>query len=226
MTSPTLVISRSPDEWMVPREFLSRAAHEIPGAVLADLGDGDAMIFGLGLDDVLVEISRFLTGDVHLPAPERHLAAVLFTDLVDSTRQLAQHGDANWKRLMDRHDSMCREEVARGGGDVVKMTGDGVLALFPSVTGAVRCAQRLRDRLADESLEIRTGVHVGEVDRRGEDVSGLAVNVAARVMSRASGGEVLATRTAMSVTDEVVFEGTGVVELKGIDGEWELFRAR
>lgn len=167
------------------------------------------MPFGLGVDDILAEVSRFLAGEARLPAPERQLAAILFTDLVDSTRQADAVGDAAWKFLLDRHDAVTRSEVDRSGGQVVKMTGDGALALLPSATGAIAAAQRLRDRLTDEQLHVRIGIHVGEADRRGEDVSGLAVNTAARVMSCAAAGQILATSTVMVISDPDAFASIG-----------------
>jgi class 3 adenylate cyclase len=135
-------------------------------------------------------------------------------------------GDAKWKSVLERHDRACRVAITRCGGRVVKSTGDGVLALFPSAGAAVRSAGRLRDDLAADGLEIRIGVHVGDVDHRGDDVSGLAVHVAARVMSAAGPGELLVTPSVVAaVAGEVGrFESIGHRELKGVPGSWELFR--
>ena len=222
VTTPTLVITRSPVDALIPAEFVRRAAEQIAGAQLADLGVGDGFIFGDGADDVLAEISRFLTGNVVLPAPDRRLAAILFTDLVDSTRLAAESGDAVWKQVLDHHDEVTRAEVCRNGGDVVKMTGDGVLALLPSATSAVDAARRLRERLAGDDLSVRIGIHVGEVDRRGDDVSGLAVNIAARVMAEADEGQIVTSAIVTELTDCVVFAPIGSHRLKGIQGEWPL----
>src|SRR5207302_1161164 len=119
-------------------------------------------------------IAHFVVGERRLPPPQRLLAAVMFTDLVGSTQRAASLGDAHWKALLDRHDSAVRDVVGRTGGTVVKSTGDGVLALFPSAGVALRAACRLRTSLASDELDVRVGVHVGDIDRRGEDVSGLA----------------------------------------------------
>jgi class 3 adenylate cyclase/pimeloyl-ACP methyl ester carboxylesterase len=223
VATPTLVITRSPVDFIVPAEYFRRGADQIPSARHVELGDGDASVFGDGVDDVLVAISEYLTGEARLPPAERHLAAILFTDLVDSTRRAASEGDAGWKRLLDRHDAVNRTEVARRGGEVIKTTGDGVLALFPSVTSAVKAAARIRDRLGEEHLAVRVGIHVGEIDRRGDDVSGLAVNVAARVMSAAGTGQILTTLAVALIGGCGTANSIGERTLKGVDGTWELF---
>ena len=223
IATPTLVITRSPADSIVPAEFFRRGAHRFPNAQHIELGDGDASVFGDGVDDVLVAISEHLTGEARLPRAQRHLAAILFTDLVDSTRRAASEGDADWKRLLDRHDAVNRAEVARCGGEVIKTTGDGVLALFPSATAAVEAAARIRDRLADEHLDVRVGIHAGDIDRRGDDVSGLAVNVAARVMSAAEPGQILVTLAVVLLGGGRTANSIGERTLKGVDGTWELF---
>ncbi len=151
---------------------------------------------------------------------------MLFTDLVDSTRQAADVGDATWKAVLDRHDDCVRKVVERGGGQLVKTMGDGVLALFPSAGVAVSAARRIRDELFADDLRVRIGIHVGDVDRRGDDVSGLAVNIAARVMGKAGTGEVAVTTSvvAASAGQAATFEPIGTRELKGIPGAWELYR--
>jgi class 3 adenylate cyclase len=221
--TPTLVINRSPADFFVPKDYLRRAAGAIRGARRVDLGDGDAVPFGLGVDDLLVAVSEFVAGEVHLPPPERLLTAIVFTDLVDSTRRAASSGDADWKRLLDLHDAVSRAEVARCGGDVIKTTGDGVLALLPSATAAIEAAGHVRDRLGEEHLDVRVGIHVGEIDRRGHDVSGLAVHIAARIMSAADPGQILVTPMVTQVARSGSFRGVGERILKGVDGLWELF---
>lgn len=223
---PTLVISRSPSRWMVPREFFERAARQIPDAHHVPLGSGDVNAVGLGIDDLLAEISRFVTGEVQLPEPERQLTAILFTDLVDSTSLAVASGDEEWKRVLDRHDAATRQAVVRSGGEVVKMTGDGALALLPSATAAVAAGREIRSRLADVGLDVRVGVHIGEVDRRGEDVSGVAVNVAARVMAQAAAGQVAVTDLVARVIGVDGFTSIGEVALKGVDGTWTIYAAK
>ena len=142
------------------------------------------------------------------------------------TERAASLGDAQWKSLLDRHDTATRATVGRSGGTVIKTTGDGVLATFPSATAALEAAKRLQARLADDELVIRVGIHVGEIDRRGDDISGLAVNIAARVMALAGAGNVAVTAPVVAtlVGQASQFESIGERELKGIPGTWELFQ--
>lgn len=219
---PTLVITRTPVDYVVPSEFYQRAAHEIPDAELIVLPPGDTGIVGLGIDRLLAEISRYLTGEVHLPEPQRQLRAIVFTDLVASTRRAASAGDAAWKTLLDRHDAVSRIEVGSRAGEVVKTTGDGILALMPSTTAAIEASRAIRAELEHDDLQVRVGIHVGEVDRRGDDVSGLAVNTAARIMSIADAGQILASTVVTLTTSAAAFTSTGPHKLKDIDGTWEL----
>jgi class 3 adenylate cyclase len=176
-------------------------------------------------DALLAEISRFVTGEYRLPAPECALAAVLFSDVVASTEQASLLGGERWKRLLDRHDELARSCVGRRGGTVIKTTGDGVLATLPSAISAIRAAQELRAALGNEGLGVRIGLHVGDVDRRGDDISGLAVNIAARIMHLAAPGEILVSRTAtdLVVGSTIAFVDRGEHELKGVSGTWQLF---
>lgn len=200
----------------------------VPGAERVEIPGEDLMVYGGEVDALLAEVSRFVTGEARLPEAERVLAAVLFSDLVGSTALAAELGDAGWKRLLDRHDGATRGCVAQRGGTVVKTTGDGVLALFPSATAAVRAARELHSRLGAEGLSVRVGVHVGDVDRRGDDVSGMAVNVAARVMSLAEPGEVLVSDPVPPalVGSGVDFDERGEHVLKGVPGRWRLWSVR
>jgi class 3 adenylate cyclase len=156
---------------------------------------------------------------------ERTLATVLFTDIVGSTEQASRVGDRQWSRLLDAHDRVARELVDRFGGRLVKSTGDGVLAIFDSPGAAIGCAVDLRGRLRELGIEIRAGVHTGEVQPRGTDVGGIAVHVGARVMGAAGAGEVLVSRTVRDLVagSDVHFEDRGSHALKGISGEWQLF---
>lgn len=219
---PTLVITRPASDDVIPGEFYQRAAHDIPDAELVVLPPGDGMAVGAGVDDLLAEISRYLTGEVHLPSPERQLAAILFTDLVGSTRRAVTSGDAAWKRLLDHHDAISRLEVARRGGEVIKTTGDGILALLPSATAAIEAARAIRAGLAEDHLQVRIGIHLGEIDRRGDDVSGLAVNIAARIMASAEPDQILTSAVVSHTTDAATFTNLGPRTIKDIDGTWEL----
>jgi class 3 adenylate cyclase len=159
---------------------------------------------------------------------ERTLATVLFTDIVGSTERASRIGDRQWGMLLDTHDRVARELVDRSGGRLVKSTGDGILATFDSPGAAIRCASALRDRLQEVGVEIRAGLHTGEVQPRGADVGGIAVHVAARVMAAAGAGEVLVSRTVRDLVagSDVAMEDRGSHALKGIGGEWQLFAIR
>ena len=150
---------------------------------------------------------------------------MVFTDLVQSTERAASLGDRRWKDTLDRHDETVSREVTRKGGAVVKTTGDGALAVFPSVDGALLAAQAIRHRLADDGLSVRIGVHVGDVERRGTDVAGIGVHIAARVMAIASAGEVVVTASVplAAAGTSHRFETLGDHALKGIAGTWTLF---
>ena len=217
---PTLVLHRSGS--IQPRESSAAVAEAIEGARFVELPGEDVMPFAGDVDALLAEIGSFVLGTEHVPLLDRVLAAVLFTDLVDSTEQAADLGDQRWRSLLDRHDGIVRQIVARHGGRVVKYMGDGVLAVLPSASGALEAATVIRDRLAADHLQMRAGVHVGEVDERGDDVSGLAVNIAARIMAEARPGEVLASDSARLATAGTAFDfGDGrEVELKGLPGSW------
>jgi class 3 adenylate cyclase/pimeloyl-ACP methyl ester carboxylesterase len=222
---PTLVLHR-PDSAYTPPDLVEWTASQLADATVVPIDGEDHWPFLGDVDTVVAEITDFVVGERRVPPPERTLAAVLFTDLVDSTRRAADLGDARWKLLLDRHDRASRAAVTRCSGRVVKSTGDGILALFPSAGAAVRAAERLRAHLAAEDLEIRIGIHVGDVDLRGTDVSGLAVNIAARVMAVAGAGELFVTPSVVAAVagEAGRFESTGHHELKGVPGSWELYR--
>jgi class 3 adenylate cyclase len=159
---------------------------------------------------------------------ERALATVLFTDIVGSTELARRVGDRRWGELLDLHDRAARELVGQLQGRLVKSTGDGILALFDRPGRGIRCATGLRDRLRGNGVEIRAGVHTGEVQLRGDDVGGIGVHVAARVMAAAGPGEVLVSSTVHDLVagSDYVLEDRGAHALKGVGGEWRLFAVR
>ncbi len=159
--------------------------------------------------------------------PDRVLATVLFTDIVDSTVQAASLGDRQWRKLLDRHDRIARAQVEQFGGRVVKTTGDGVLATFDTPTRAIRCAFGLRDALAGIDLAMRAAIHTGEIEIRGDDIGGIGVHIAARGLGQAGDGRVIVTRTSrdLATGTDLAFAALGSVGLRGIPGEWELFEA-
>jgi class 3 adenylate cyclase len=156
---------------------------------------------------------------------DRVLATVLFTDLVDSTRSAARVGDRAWAGTLDRHLSDARNTVSAHGGQTVKTTGDGVLALFSGPAQGIRCAQHIVAEARDLGLNLRSGLHTGEVERTGDDVAGLAVHLAARILSVAGTGEILVSRTVrdLVIGSELTFADRGEHELKGIPDRWSLY---
>jgi class 3 adenylate cyclase len=150
----------------------------------------------------------------------------LFTDIVGSTERAAALGDARWRELLERHDAICAQQVREHGGRVVKSLGDGMLATFAGPAQAVRCAQALIDELAGLEVDLRAGVHTGEIEVIGEDVGGMAVHLGARVSATASAAEVLVSSTVrdLVVGSDLQFAEAGEHELKGIPGAWRLYR--
>ena len=223
--TPTLVLHRRDDQY-TNDDMLTLAAERMPHATLVELEGRDHFPFVGDVDAVVAEIAEFVVGERRLPPPQRLLSAVMFTDLVGSTERASSLGDEDWKSVLDRHDAAVRNIVGRSGGSVVKTTGDGVLALLPSAGVCLRVAATIRRDLGAVGLEVRIGVHVGDVDRRGDDVSGLTVNIASRVMATGGAGEIVVTAAVVAAVagQAVAFEPLGAHDLKGVPGEWELFR--
>ena len=159
---------------------------------------------------------------------DRVLATVLFTDIVDSTGRAAALGDREWRRLLDRHDESARAEIKRWHGDLVKRTGDGVLARFDGPTRALRCGLALCGAARRLGIEIRVAIHTGEIQVRGDDIGGIGVHIASRVLSSAANGQVVVTRTVrdLATGTDLEFTPLGSVALRGVPGEWELFAAK
>jgi class 3 adenylate cyclase len=173
----------------------------------------------------LDQVEEFLTGIHPTADPRRVLATVLFTDIVNSTQQASRVGDRRWRDLLDVHDELARRLVEEAGGQVIKTTGDGVLATFDGPGRGIRCATTLRDELGRIGLQVRAGLHTGEVEVREKDVGGIAVHIAARVMAAARPGEFLASRTVRDLVagSGVAMENRGTRSLKGVEGKWQLF---
>jgi class 3 adenylate cyclase len=222
---PTLILHRRGDD-TVPVEVGRYMAERIPGAKYVELPGDDHLWFVGDIDPVIEETEEFLTGARSVVEPDRVLATVMFTDIVDSTRRAADLGDRGWRDVVERHDQLMRRELERHRGREVKTMGDGFLATFDGPARAIRCACAARDAMGPLGLEIRAGLHTGECELvAGGDVRGIAVNIGARVGSAARAGEVLVSRT---VTDLVAgsgieFADRGVHALKGVPGEWQLY---
>ncbi len=228
--APTLIVNHR-DDPISPLAQAAYLAEHIPDSRRVVL-DGD---FHLSwrpsdYDGMLRHVEEFLLGEAPPESPlgDRVLSTVVFTDIVRSTDQLADVGDSHWRRLLDRYDSMCRDEVDRHRGVFVKHTGDGMLARFDSPGRAVDCALTTREKVGALGLRTRSGVHTGEVELREGDLAGLAVHLAARVMSSAEPGEVMVSRTVRDLTigASVDFVDRGEHTLKGVPGSWTLFAAR
>jgi class 3 adenylate cyclase len=175
----------------------------------------------------LDEVEEFLTG--HRPVvsapPERVLATVLFTDIVASTERAASVGDRAWRGVLDRHDAIANDQVAAHGGRLVKTTGDGILATFDGPSRAVACAGAINAAITELDLKIRSGVHTGELERRGDDVGGIGVHIGSRIAGLAGPGEVWVSSTVKALTagSGLEFDARGRHELKGVPDEWELY---
>jgi class 3 adenylate cyclase len=156
----------------------------------------------------------------------RVLATVLFTDIVDSTGEAERIGDRRWRQLSDVHDELAGRLVEQWGGRLVKTAGGGILATFDGPGRAIGCTAALRDELSELGVRIRAGLHTGEVELRGNDVGGIAVHLAARVMATAGAGEIVVSRTVrdLVVGSDVVLQDRGNRRLKGVEGDWQLFR--
>jgi class 3 adenylate cyclase len=221
---PTLILHRANNPF-VPTAIGKDLAERIPGARYIEIPGSDVWSCTEHPELFLGPIEEFVTGAKPAVDIDRVLATVMFTDIVGSTNRAADLGDKRWRELLDLHDEITRSQVERYGGRVVKTTGDGALATFDSPGRAIRCASELGDMLHGVGINVRTGLHTGEVERRGDDLGGIAVHIGARVMGEAGTGEVLCSRT---VRDLVVgsghtFEDRGSRTLKGVPEEWQLF---
>ena len=221
---PTLLLHRRHDPFIRVEHGRHLAAH-IPGARLVELEGSDCLFFVGEGDRMADEIEEFLTGTRAGTDLDRMLATVVFTDIVASTERAAALGDRFWRDLLDRHDELARREVERFRGRVVKTTGDGLLAVFDGPARAIRSACSLRDAAAEIGLQLRTGIHTGEIEQRGSDVGGIAVHIAARVQALADPGQVLVSRTVGDLVagSQIRLEDRDEHELKGVEGRWRLF---
>ena len=221
--APTLVVHRRDDRMIRADHGLYLAAH-IPDARLVVLPGDDHLFYVGDADAILAEIEEFLTGVRHVDVA-RTLATVLFTDIVASSTVAATIGDRRWRDLLDEHDRAVTQLVVAFQGSLIKTTGDGVLATFDGPGRALRCAGAIREAVLRLGLDVRCGLHTGEVERRGDDITGIAVVICRRICDLAGPGEILVSRT---VTDLVVGSGLTFTErgthpLKGVTGEWQLF---
>jgi class 3 adenylate cyclase len=223
---PTLVLQRTGDLDVSPGNgrYLGQA---IPGAKLVELPGNDHLVFTGDIEPVLGEIEEFLTGHPSHGSVDRFLTTILFTDLVGSTEAANAMGDHAWAELLSRHHYAVRADLQRYGGREVKTTGDGFLATFDGPARAVKCAAAIRRSLAGMNLAVRCGLHTGECESLRDDVGGIGVHIAARVMSLAGPGQILVTRTVRDLTSGsgITFVDQGERALKGLADPWQLFEA-
>jgi pimeloyl-ACP methyl ester carboxylesterase len=191
---PTLVLHRA-DDRMVPAAQGRYLAESIPGARYVELPGEDHLPFAGDIDGLLDEVEEFLVGSRGARESERALATILFTDIVGSTEKAAELGDRDWRALLERHDATVRRQLTLHRGREVKTMGDGFLATFDGPARAIRCARAVQDEVVGLGIEVRAGIHTGEVELIGDDVGGMAVNIGARIGALAGAGEVLVSST-------------------------------
>jgi class 3 adenylate cyclase len=200
------------------------AAH-IPGAKYVELPGDDRLVFAGDVDRLVDEIEEFLTGHRPQVSSDRILATLLYTDIVDSTRQASALGDQRWREVLDRHDELLRRELERFRGKETTATGIGFLAAFDGPARAVHCALAAVNVGRRLGLELRVGVHTGECERRGNHLGGIALDIAAQVAALAQPNEVLVSRTVTDLVSgsRLEFADRGEHELEGVPGRWHVF---
>ncbi|MCU4178256.1 adenylate/guanylate cyclase domain-containing protein [Bosea sp. BH3] len=223
--TPTLILHRVGDT-RVNVEGGRNIARGVSGSQYVELPGNDHVLWAGDVDAATNAIEEFLTGSRSHFESDRVLTTVLFTDIVDSTRRITELGDHAWKGLLERHDHIVRQELVRYRGREVKTLGDGFVATFDGPARAVRCASAITDGVRSLGLDVRSGMHTGEIEIKGDDIAGIAVNTAARVSSLAGPGEVLVSST---VRDLVAGSGIGFAELgfrslKGLQEKVRVFR--
>jgi class 3 adenylate cyclase/alpha-beta hydrolase superfamily lysophospholipase len=222
--APTLVIARKDNVW-VRSEHGRYIADHIPGARFLELPGVDTIPFGEQGKRIAAEFEEFFVGYRSGPSPERALATVLFTDIVDSTAAVARLGDARWSDVRGEHDRIVRSQILEFRGREVRTTGDGFLATFDGPARAIQCAHSVAHRVKSLSLDVRAGLHTGECEIYGDDVTGIAVHIARRVAEAAGPGEVLVSRTVRDLVagSGIAFGERGTRALEGVPEPWELF---
>jgi class 3 adenylate cyclase len=223
---PTLVIHRSGDRdsSIEQGRYL---ADRIPEARFVEPSGDDHFPWAGDQDSILDEVEEFLTGVRPGPEPNRVLATVMFTDIVGSTERASELGDHQWRGLLENHNALVREALVRFRGREIKTIGDGFLATFDGPARAIRCASSVRDQVPALGIQIRAGLHTGECELMGEDVGGIAVNIGARIMSKASPSQVLVSSTVKDLVAGagIRFADIGTHRLRGVPGNWRLYSA-
>ncbi len=223
---PTLVLHRRLDR-VVNRRAGRELAAQIPGARYVELPGIDHLPWAGDPEPVLGELEEFLTGNRSTPEPDRVLATVMFTDVVCSTERAAEFGDARWRETLGAHHRAVRRELGRFRGREVKTLGDGFLVTFDGPARAVNCGRAIIGAAGVDGLEVRVGIHCGEIELIGDDVGGIAVHIAARIGAMAGPGEVLVSSTVKDLVagSDLQFEDRGSKRLRGVEGAWHLYAA-
>lgn len=224
---PTLVIHRTEDSF-VNIAAARLLAERIPNAKLVELPGIDHLYFiGEGTDQILDEMSKFLTGTDAAMVTDRVLATMLFLDIVGSTERAVAMGDEAWRELLNAYYALVRKELARFRGREIDTAGDGFFATFDGPGRAIQCAFAVTENIRRLNIEVRAGVHTGECELIGENVGGIAVHIGARVMSLAGANEVLVSSTVKDLVagSGFQFQDWGLKTLKGVPGEWHIYAA-
>ncbi|HZQ49430.1 MAG TPA: adenylate/guanylate cyclase domain-containing protein [Candidatus Dormibacteraeota bacterium] len=222
---PTLVLHRAGDR-RIEVGGSRYLAEQIPNAKYVELEGVDHLVWVGDADMVADEIGEFLTGTRHTAEPNRLLATVLFTDMVESTSRAVELGDARWRALISDHDRLVRGELARFRGREIDRRGDGFLAIFDGPARAIRCALSIVELVHELGIQVRVGLHTGELDLLESGIAGIGVHTGARVMSLAGPDEVLVTSTVRDLVagSGLSFSDRGLHELKGVPGSWRILR--
>lgn len=222
---PTLVLHRGRERYR-PIEGARYLASAIPGARLRELAGEEHFVMVGDVDAVVGELEEFLTGSRTEVSGERQLATVLFTDIVGSTELASRMGDRRWRDLLDAQRDLVRERLTMHSGREANTSGDGFLAAFDGPARGIRCAADIRDAVGSLGIEVRAGLHAGEVELMGDDLGGIAVHIGARVCGLAGPSEVLVSRTVKDLVagSGIAFEAAGEHELRGVPDSWELHR--
>ena len=223
---PTLIF-HSVEDAVCHVENARFLARTVPGAKYVEHEGGDHLPWFKDADAFIGELREFLTGERETATPDRFLATVLFTDIVGSTTLASEQGDRRWRETLAQHHRLVRDAVASHEGSEVDMAGDGILATFDGPARAIRCGQAIARDVAPPGIEVRAGVHTGEVERTSDGVAGITVHVGARVAASAGGGEVWVSDIVRQLTagSGIAYEERGPRVLKGVPGEWQLYAA-
>jgi class 3 adenylate cyclase len=226
VTVPTLIMHRTGDQVVKVQQGRWLADH-IAGATYIEFEGDDHLMSAGDPEPILARTEEFVTGSRRAQTPERAVATVLFTDIVDSTARAAELGDGRWRSVLDRHEAIVRRELNRHRGKEIKTTGDGFLATFDGPARAVRCASDINRSIAIAGVQVRAGLHTGEVELRGDDIGGIAVHIASRICALAAGGQILASRTVKDLVagSGISFSELGEYTLKGVPDSWQVYDA-